>query len=480
VLALDALSRPWPGTLRNTPEIREWVHRADRYAGDNSTERVYADIWIGMLAIGSGRVADVTAPLLHAVALAQQLDDDLAYAAAAGFALTHVMALSQVDLIAKMSMDFLSHSHTAMRRADVAHALSGAGRRVLGNGDRDAAERAWDELDQLSAQSREPIVRHQALPNRAMRALLNGHLESGAAELQIESQFVQTLGFESLLLQLAAIRSAYYLGRADDSFLEKFTGGGRAELASRAFVQSFLGRCDEVMALRAQFVGIERQDDATAVIFLSLLLEASIHCNDAVTAGALAQRLAPLADRVDGWSMVSYGRLLGQAALLTGRGAVEARDAYEKAIAACQRVRFRPELALVRLDLAELLLNSFPSERDAAMEQLRLATAEFEAMHMQPSLDRAIELARLTAPAGIAASAGLPETALPDSPDPLTDREREVAVLLAQGRSNRDIAALLVISENTAEVHVKHILSKLGLKSRSQVAAWAARRDPSI
>jgi non-specific serine/threonine protein kinase len=49
-------------------------------------------------------------------------------------------------------------------------------------------------------------------------------------------------------------------------------------------------------------------------------------------------------------------------------------------------------------------------------------------------------------------------------------------MLLAQGHSNRQIAATLVISESTAEVHVKHILSKLGLRSRAQVAAWSAQR----
>jgi non-specific serine/threonine protein kinase len=55
----------------------------------------------------------------------------------------------------------------------------------------------------------------------------------------------------------------------------------------------------------------------------------------------------------------------------------------------------------------------------------------------------------------------------------LTTREREVVVLLAEGLSNREIADRLVISESTAQVHVKRILSKLGLSSRSRVAAWA-------
>jgi DNA-binding NarL/FixJ family response regulator len=56
----------------------------------------------------------------------------------------------------------------------------------------------------------------------------------------------------------------------------------------------------------------------------------------------------------------------------------------------------------------------------------------------------------------------------------LTAREREVAVLVAQGKSNRAIAAELVISERTTESHVTNILGKLGFTSRAQIAAWAA------
>lgn len=55
----------------------------------------------------------------------------------------------------------------------------------------------------------------------------------------------------------------------------------------------------------------------------------------------------------------------------------------------------------------------------------------------------------------------------------LTPREREVAVLVAQGKSNRAIAAELVISERTTESHVTNILGKLGFTSRAQIAAWA-------
>ena len=58
----------------------------------------------------------------------------------------------------------------------------------------------------------------------------------------------------------------------------------------------------------------------------------------------------------------------------------------------------------------------------------------------------------------------------------LTAREREVAALLARGLTNRQIGEVLVISEGTARLHVKHVLHKLGFATRAQVAAWAVER----
>ncbi len=57
----------------------------------------------------------------------------------------------------------------------------------------------------------------------------------------------------------------------------------------------------------------------------------------------------------------------------------------------------------------------------------------------------------------------------------LTPREREILVLVAQGKSNHEIADTLVISERTARTHVSNVLAKLGLASRTQAALWAVR-----
>jgi non-specific serine/threonine protein kinase len=58
---------------------------------------------------------------------------------------------------------------------------------------------------------------------------------------------------------------------------------------------------------------------------------------------------------------------------------------------------------------------------------------------------------------------------------PLTPRERQVAELIGEGLSNRQIADKLFVSERTAEAHVQNILMKLGFSSRTQVAGWAVR-----
>jgi DNA-binding NarL/FixJ family response regulator len=63
----------------------------------------------------------------------------------------------------------------------------------------------------------------------------------------------------------------------------------------------------------------------------------------------------------------------------------------------------------------------------------------------------------------------------PRTVDSLTDREREVLVLVAQGLSNQQIADSLVISERTARTHVSNILGKLGVASRTQAALLAIR-----
>jgi DNA-binding NarL/FixJ family response regulator len=79
-----------------------------------------------------------------------------------------------------------------------------------------------------------------------------------------------------------------------------------------------------------------------------------------------------------------------------------------------------------------------------------------------------------------AGDAELPRNVTPILPaasahTPLSKREQEVALLMARGLSNREIAEHLIIGARTAESHAANVLTKLGLNSRAQVAAWAVR-----
>jgi DNA-binding CsgD family transcriptional regulator/predicted negative regulator of RcsB-dependent stress response len=192
---------------------------------------------------------------------------------------------------------------------------------------------------------------------------------------------------------------------------------------------------------------------------LALRLQLAVVWNEHDAAVEIAERLTPVAHlaMVNGFTPC-IARLIGQRWLMD-QDVDRARAAFELAVRVCERMRCLPELALSRLDLVETLLGHYPQERRNALELLHSIKADVRAMNMQPALDRAVRLEQSVATA-----------------NGLTRREQEVAILVAAGHSNREVAEKLVISEATVEVHVKHILSKLGFRSRAQVAAWAAQR----
>ena len=117
---------------------------------------------------------------------------------------------------------------------------------------------------------------------------------------------------------------------------------------------------------------------------------------------------------------------------------------------------------------------------DAAFSE---AQAEGQALSFEQAVAYALATSR---PAGLAApeaAHGSASTAVPPRPalngDPeaarLSPREREVAVLVARGCTNREIAEVLVLSERTVDSHVRNIMGKLAVSSRAQIAAWAVQ-----
>jgi class 3 adenylate cyclase/DNA-binding CsgD family transcriptional regulator len=92
-----------------------------------------------------------------------------------------------------------------------------------------------------------------------------------------------------------------------------------------------------------------------------------------------------------------------------------------------------------------------------------------------PGVGRRMRLFRIESSYRAGGTGGSPAAPVPIR-DQLTPREREVVGLLARGRTNREIADALVISERTVENHVSNVLGKLRLDTRGQVALWALGR----
>ena len=132
-------------------------------------------------------------------------------------------------------------------------------------------------------------------------------------------------------------------------------------------------------------------DDESASGILVNLFEAALLGKDEATVRALMPRLAPFASELSlVWcAPISIARLLGEGATLLGQRE-DARRYLEQASDACAAVGHRPESALARLVMVELLLTGTSEEQAEAVPRLDVAIEEFRAMKMRPSLERAL------------------------------------------------------------------------------------------
>jgi len=152
--------------------------------------------------------------------------------------------------------------------------------------------------------------------------------------------------------------------------------------------------------------------------------------------------------------------LIGFAALAIARDMPAAGARLLAAVVAIGGERAATAWAATQMEYAHRL----------ALARARLTEREFlaeQAAGRALSLEQAMEYAQklpLKAPAAAATR---------KKSDDLTTREREVAALIAQGKSNGEIAVEVVVSKRTVEKHISNILSKLGFTTRAQIVRWA-------
>jgi DNA-binding NarL/FixJ family response regulator len=204
--------------------------------------------------------------------------------------------------------------------------------------------------------------------------------------------------------------------------------------------------------------------DATCAPALELLVLTRLAIGDVAAAAAAASRLAAIArdsglDRLEACARLAEGRV--RAAQGDDRAAAASLKAAAEGFSALD---LPLEAARAQLELARTLARPAPA---AAAHEGTVALRTFDRLGARGDADAA---------AGVLRELGAAATrAWPRGATGLTRRESEVLRLLAEGCSNAQIAERLVISTRTAEHHVASILSKLGLRSRAEAAAYAVR-----
>ncbi|MCH8973509.1 MAG: AAA family ATPase [Chloroflexi bacterium] len=383
--ALEGLHRSAAGTAWTTPEWRDWSKAADRYAGAESVDRVYADIGLGRAIISGGDLDEGFARLRRALDIARRLDDAEALFSAAFVVLRHGMTARYFADMLPLAWEFADRPTAGVRARTLALVREFTSWHLMAAGERTKGEELLRDIEKLGERSGDKFVVVLWLSYVPILLTIDGRLEEAAAAVKRLAD-AEELGAPELRANFAQNRGAnalFLLGRLDEARALSPDAGYTPGL--RALGLAAEGRREEAQrALREpEFV------PGDLFGFAMRQLEAALVIEDREAAQELAGELEGFADvpLVIGGVLSSAARLLGGAAVLLGNPA-EARAYYAQALEACAKIRFRPEIALTRLELAELLLDHYPDERAEAIEHLDFAIAEFREMKMRPSLEK--------------------------------------------------------------------------------------------
>jgi DNA-binding CsgD family transcriptional regulator/uncharacterized protein HemY len=288
----------------------------------------------------------------------------------------------------------------------------------------------------------------------------------GRAETELEAALRAYRGYGKPLAayplaRLAGLRLRQ--GRPEEA--EQLIAGWEEHPEMGAIVISLLLARGEVVLAGAKLErALERLggESPFAAPLLPLLVETRLREDDLEAARAAVDSLVALARRL------GHEHVLATAERAAAR--VSAADHPARAIAHADaakelfsRLAMPFEEGRSRLELARVLAAREP---ELAVAEARTALDIFDRLSAARDADQAASLLRELGPRGRSA---------PRRAGELTKREHEVLALVEQGLSNKEIAARLYIAPKTASHHVSRILTKLGLQTRAEAAAFAAR-----
>ena len=272
---------------------------------------------------------------------------------------------------------------------------------------------------------------------------LSGHPSLGAAYYQ--------------QAELHRLRGEF--SKADEAYRQA-SKWGRVPQPGLAQLRLAQGQIDAAEASIRRVVD-EAHDRVTRSKVLAAHVEIMVAVNDVGAARAAVDELSKLAVELDAPFLNAVSGHATGAVLLAEGDARAGSDALRRAWTAWRELEIPYEAARVRVLIG--LASRALGDEDTAEMELDAARWVFQQLGAAPDLARIEELS--------------PRTAAPKAAGGLTAREVQVLALAATGKSNREIAAALVISEHTVRRHLQNIFAKIGVSSRAAATAWAFQHD---
>jgi hypothetical protein len=402
LLASFAISGIGQGPAFGTDEAARWVDAFDRYAPPNTIERAWADQALAGRKIGAGDFAGVWPLFRRSTLLARKLGDARALCNIGGDYLYYCPPSAEYIEEARQIANEMRQVWIKADPFSMAYAMETVGSFFLRLGERRQGEAIHrEELE--SARLAGAPVRHYYFPFlRACYYIMDGQLEE-AAKCQDDVLTSGALTGAPLaagaLTTFFAPRLGGYLGSGPEELrrLEEWAKAVGLSVPVPAHIRAYYlvcgGETEEVATILgevADHYATEPEKTRHPFPGLVLLLETAVLAKHKRAAEILFNLLVTAVYKTTGMhNPTCVARHLGGAAALLGRHE-EARKHYQEAIKVSTEMKFRPELALTRLQLAELLLEHYPEEKKEAGEHLAFCIPEFRDMKMRPWLEHAL------------------------------------------------------------------------------------------
>lgn len=444
-----------------------WLARAERLLEEvpqDCVEHGYLHLPGALAMFGAGKVSEATTAFEHATRIAERFADaDLLAMARMGLGRCRIArgdvagGLAQLD---EVMVTVTSGETSQVPSGMIYCSMIVACQEVF---DLHRAQEWTAALERWSSEQQGLVpFRGQCLVHRSQIMQLHGDWAEALTEARLAEQLLSTprkhpmLGMAlAQLAELQRLRGEF--AEAEQTYLAAGRVG-REPQPGFALLRLAHGRVDAAYASIRRVLD-ETHGDTARWQLLAAFVEIALAADDLAAARAAADELTRVALALDAPLLHASEQFARGAVLLAEENPGAACKALRASLALWHELEAPYHAARARALLGVSCRHL--GDPDSADLELEAAAAVFEHLGAKPDLQRVDDLRPAASP----------------PPGGLTAREAEVLVLAAAGRTNREIAAELVLSEHTVRRHLQNIFTKLGVSSRAAATAYAFQHD---